>query len=139
MGSALVGRASEPSGTRSLRPSLTTARSSEAAVTVPSDRQAKYGDRRAAPGGKIMGDVWQISRVCGTFKERVDGVPTQLPRELVERIIGVSSNPGDVILDPFAGSGTTLAVAQRMGREAVGIELNPDYAKIAERRVEALA
>lgn len=105
------------------------------AVTVPSARQAKYGDRRAAPGGKIMGDVWQINRVCGTFTERVKGVPTQLPSELVSRIIGASSNPGDAVLDPFAGSGTTLAVAAEMGRVATGIELNPEYAAIAERRV----
>lgn len=105
------------------------------AVTVPSDRQTKYGDRRAAPGGKIMGDVWQINRVCGTFRERVKGVPTQLPEELVERIIGVSSNPGDTVLDPFAGSGTTLAVAARLGRSGIGIELNPDYARIAEERI----
>jgi site-specific DNA-methyltransferase (adenine-specific) len=106
------------------------------AVTVPSARQEKYGDRRAAPGGKIMGDVWQINRVCGTFKERVKGVPTQLPAELVQRIIGVSSNPGDIVLDPFAGSGTSLVVAKAMGREAIGIELNPDYAVIASRRFE---
>ena len=109
----------------------------KAVVTVPSARQAKYGDRRAAPGGKIMGDVWQISRVCGTFRERVKGVPTQLPEELVNRIIAVSSNQGDVVLDPFAGSGTTLAVAKRMGRLPVGVELNPDYAAIARRRMEA--
>lgn len=105
------------------------------AVTVPSARQEKYGDRRAAPGGKIMGDVWTISRVCGTFKERVDGVPTQLPEELVRRIVGVSSNPGDTVLDPFAGSGTIPAVAADMGRKAVGIELNPEYAAIAETRL----
>jgi site-specific DNA-methyltransferase (adenine-specific) len=106
------------------------------AVTVPSARQEKYGDRRAAPGGKIMGDVWQINRVCGTFKERVKGVPTQLPAELVQRIIGVSSNPGDIVLDPFAGSGTSLVVAKAMGRQAIGIELNPDYAEIASLRYE---
>jgi site-specific DNA-methyltransferase (adenine-specific) len=105
------------------------------AVLVPSARQEKYGDRRAAPGGKIMGDVWQISRVCGTFKERIPGVPTQLPSELVRRIIGVSSNPGDTVLDPFAGSGTTVAVANEMGRVGVGIELNPEYAQIATDRL----
>ena len=109
------------------------------AVTVPSDRQTKYGDRRAAPGGKIMGDVWQINRVCGTFCERVKGVPTQLPESLVRRIVGVSSNPGDVVLDPFAGSGTVPAVARAMGREAIGIELNPEYAEIARQRVEVAA
>lgn len=105
------------------------------AVTVPSARQEIYNDRRAAAGGKIMGDVWTISRVCGTFGERVKGVPTQLPQELVRRIVGVSSNPGDTVLDPFAGSGTTLAVAKEMSRVGIGIELNPDYARIAAERV----
>ena len=109
------------------------------AVTVPSERQEKYGDRRAAAGGKIMGDVWQINRVCGTFRERIRGVPTQLPEELVGRIVSVSSSPGDVVLDPFAGSGTTLAVAKSLGRLPVGIELNKDYAAIASRRAEAVA
>ncbi len=106
----------------------------KAAVTVPSDRQIKYGDKRAAAGGKIMGDVWTISRVCGTFKERVKGVPTQLPEELVRRIVGVSSQPGDTVLDIFAGSGTVCAVADHMGRRGVGIELNPEYAEIAASR-----
>lgn len=105
------------------------------AVTIPSARQTKYGDKRASSGGKIMGDVWEISRVCGTFKERIKGVPTQLPSILVKRIIEVSSNPGDVVLDPFAGSGTTLAVARETGRQAIGIELNPDYVRIAEARL----
>ena len=86
-----------------------------------------------------MGDVWQINRVCGTFRERVKGVPTQLPEELVRRIIGVSSNPGDTVLDPFAGSGTTPAVAAAMGRKAIGVELNPEYAAIAERRLACSA
>jgi DNA modification methylase len=106
----------------------------KSAVTVPSDRQTKYGDKRAAAGGKIMGDVWTISRVCGTFGERIEGVPTQLPSELVRRIVGVSSNPGDVVLDPFAGSGTVCAVAEEMGRSSIGIELNPEYAAIAGAR-----
>lgn len=107
-----------------------------AAVRVPSARATKYGDRRAAPGGRIMDDVWPINRVCGTFRERVPGVPTQLPESLVRRIIEVSSNPGDTILDPFAGSGTTLAVAKRLGRSGIGIELNADYAGIARRRID---
>ena len=111
----------------------------KAAVTVPSARQEKYGDRRAAPGGKIMGDVWTISRVCGTFAERVKGVPTQLPEELVRRIVGVSSNPGDTVLDPFAGSGTIPAVAASMGRVGLGIELNHEYVEIAMDRLNEAA
>lgn len=105
------------------------------AVTVPSARQEKYKDKRAAAGGKIMGDVWDVSRVCGTFKERIKGVPTQLPSELVRRIVGVSSGPGDLVLDLFAGSGTISAVAMQMGRDAIGIEANVEYAKIASERI----
>ena len=108
------------------------------AVTVPSARQEKYADKRANPSGKIMGDVWEISRVCGTFKERIPGVPTQLPEALVRRIVGVSSNAGDTVLDPFAGSGTVVAVADSMGRRGYGIELNPDYAAIAMSRLQTV-
>lgn len=104
-------------------------------VTVPSARQAKYKDKRAASGGKIMGDVWEISRVCGTFKERIKGVPTQLPSDLVRRMVGVSSDAGHTVLDPFAGSGTVPAVSAQMGRHAIGIELSEDYAKIASDRI----
>ncbi len=106
------------------------------AVLVPSARQTKYNDRRAAAGGKIMPDVWEVPRVCGTFRERVAGVPTQLPAALVRRIIAVSSSPGETVLDPFAGSGTTLAVAAELGRQAIGCELNPDYVRLAGERLE---
>jgi site-specific DNA-methyltransferase (adenine-specific) len=108
------------------------------AVLIPSARAEKYADKRAAPDGmKIMGDVWDFSRVCGTFKERIKGVPTQLPQALVQRIIAVSSHGGDRILDPFAGSGTICAVGTEMGRETVGIEINPQYAEIASQREAA--
>lgn len=57
------------------------------------------------------------------------------PEELVHRCITVSTKPGDTVLDPFLGSGTTLKVAKDLGREGVGIELNPEYVKIAEERI----
>jgi site-specific DNA-methyltransferase (adenine-specific) len=104
------------------------------AVRVPSARQSKYGDKRANPAGKIMGDVWEIPRVCGTFKQRVKGVPTQLPETLVERIILVSSVAGDNVLDPFAGSGTTVAVSQRLKRIGIGIEKSEVFCGIARDR-----
>ena len=69
-----------------------------------------------------------MARVCGTFKERRDH-PCQMPEQVLERIIGVASNPGDLVLDPFAGSGTTLAVARRLHRHYRGIELSPEYAE----------
>lgn len=105
------------------------------AVLVPSERQRKYNDRRASPQGKLPGDVWEIPRVCGTFHERIEGVPTQVPEELASRAIEVSSNIGDRILDPFCGSGTTLAVATKLGRDSVGIDISPEYTRIAARRL----
>ena len=75
-----------------------------------------------------------MSRVCGTFKERVDH-PCQMPEAVLERIIRVASNPGDLVLDPFAGSGTTLAAAKTLGRNWFGIELSERYAEQIARRL----
>ena len=108
------------------------------AVRVPSARQTKYADRRAHPAGRIPDDVWQFSRVCGTFRERRNH-PCQMPEALIERIVRVASNPGDLVFDPFAGSGTTLAVAARLGRRWLGIERSPVYAQLIEARLGSLA
>jgi len=107
-----------------------------AAVTVPSARQTKYRDKRAASGGKILDDVWQIPRVCGTFRERVAAVPTQLPLTLVERIVLCTSNSDELVIDPFTGSGTTAVVCQRHGRRFQGFELREHFADIARTRLE---
>lgn len=61
--------------------------------------------------------------------------PTQKPLSIIKDMITVSSNPGDIILDPFAGSGTTLVAAKQLGRKYIGIEISPDYCKIAEDRL----
>ncbi len=105
------------------------------AVRVPSDRQLIYADRRANPKGKIPDDVWEDSRVCGTFKERTGWHPCQMPESLLMRIIAVSSNTGDCVLDPFVGSGTTAAAALILQRNYVGIELSEDYAEKAIHRL----
>lgn len=82
---------------------------------------------------KVPGNVWNFNRV--RFKmEEYENHPTQKPEALLERIIKASSNRGDVVLDPFSGSFTTSAVANRLGRNAIGIELNPDYFEIGIRR-----
>ena len=78
-----------------------------------------------------------MSRVCGTFKERVSH-PCQMPEGVLERIIRVASNPGDLVIDPFAGSGTTLAVAKRLGRRYLGCELSEEYADGVRRRLELI-
>jgi site-specific DNA-methyltransferase (adenine-specific) len=104
------------------------------AVRVPSDRQTKYRDKRANPKGRVPGDVWHVPRVCGTFRERRDHC-CQTPEEVVERIIRVASNPGDLVVDPMCGTGTTLAVAKRLGRRYLGVELCEATADLARRRV----
>ena len=82
---------------------------------------------------KVPGNVWNFSRV--RFKmDEYENHPTQKPEALLERIILASSNEGDIVLDPFSGSFTTSAVAVRLGRLAVGIELNEEFYKIGIRR-----
>jgi len=109
------------------------------AVRVPSDRQLIYDDRRANPTGKMPNDVWdEFSRVCGTFNEREGWHPCQMPENLLKRIIAVSSNPGDCVLDPFSGSGTTAAAAYQLGRNYVGIEISEQYVENAMQRLADL-
>lgn len=125
------------------------------AVKLPSARQLVYADKQAKAGGRVPGDVWALlpqeapwqlngesdvwleSRVCGTFKERVKHV-CQMPLAILDRVIKVSSNPGDLVLDPFVGSGTTLVAAKRLGRRYAGFELSPNYAAIAQGRLDAI-
>jgi site-specific DNA-methyltransferase (adenine-specific) len=104
-------------------------------VTRPSDRQIKYGDSRAAVGGKIWDDVWQIPRLTGTCAERIPDFPTQLPLALVEPIVLCASMPGDLVVDPFNGSGTTGVAAIRSGRKYIGIEKSEKFSDIAAERL----
>jgi site-specific DNA-methyltransferase (adenine-specific) len=130
-------------------------------VMRQSARQVVYKDKRANPDGRIWDDAWgvnpeipqddipqddipqsdfwgvdpKIPRVCGTFKKRMGGFPTQLPIGLLLPIIGSSSNPGDLIIDPFSGSGTTGEAALQLGRRYLGIEQNPDFAKLSRMRL----
>lgn len=83
---------------------------------------------------KVPGNTWYISRVRYRMAEYEEH-PSQKPEALLERIIKASSNLGDLVLDPFAGTFTTCAVAQRLGRKTVGIELQQEYFKIALRRL----
>jgi len=106
-------------------------------VWFASDRQTVYNDKRANPSGKLPDDVWShYARVCGTFGERKQWHPCQMPELLLSRIIKVSSNKGDWILDPFSGSGTTPVVAAKLGRVYTGIELSKEYARQSLKRIE---
>ena len=110
------------------------------AVRVPSARQTTYADRRAHPAGKLPDDVWSFSRLCGTFKERVGWHPCQMPEKVLERIVLACSNPGELVLDPFSGSGTTCVVAARLGRKYLGIDISEEYVRRSRQRIaETLA
>jgi len=94
----------------------------------------KYYRERNNMAGANPGDVWQFSHVHYSNPER-EGHPTQKPEALIERMILASSSQGDALLDPFAGSGTTLRVAQQMQRNCLGFELNPAYVTMVQRRL----
>ena len=83
---------------------------------------------------KVPGNVWTFPRVRYRMDEYEDH-PSQKPEALMERIIKASSRRGDLVLDPFAGTFTTCAVAQRLGRKSIGIELQEEYFKIGLRRL----
>ena len=125
------------------------------AVRVASARQLVYADSRASTKGRLPDntwilrpqdapapsfspshDTWFFSRVAGTFKEREGFHGCQMPEQLLGRIIRVSSNPGDLVVDPFGGSGTTLAVAKKLGRRWNGFELSKEYVSRIEQRME---
>jgi DNA modification methylase len=117
------------------------------AVLVPSDRGSRYADPRTrrtrTPGLRVPLDVWGADgakfwgRVQGNNRERRPAHPNQLAERLLERIIRATSDPGDLVLDPFLGSGTTCTVARALGRRSLGIELNPAFAASAFERIKA--
>ena len=108
-------------------------------IRVPSDRQLKYNDKRSNPKGKMPDDVWNTySRVCGTFNERQQWHPCQMPEILLMRIISVSSNEGDLVLDPFNGSGTTAAASLQLGRKYCGIDISENYVENTKTRLRNL-
>ncbi len=125
------------------------------AIRVASARQTTYGDTRANPTGKLPDDTWylrpqettndffnpecdtwNVSRVCGTFKERAGWHGCQMPLEVLNRIIASASSPGDIVLDPFNGSGTTAVSAALLGRRYVGIDQSKAYVAFARKRLE---
>ncbi|MDR0638323.1 MAG: hypothetical protein LBG27_05380 [Spirochaetaceae bacterium] len=87
------------------------------------------------PLGKIPEDWWFINILNANDPERI-GYPTQKPEALLERIIKASSNEGDIVLDPFMGGGTTVAVADRLGRQWIGIDQSPAAVKVTEFRLK---
>jgi site-specific DNA-methyltransferase (adenine-specific) len=124
------------------------------AIRVPSARQLVYADTRADKKGRLPDDTWILRpqdipesfqpdedtwyypRVCGTFKERAGWHGCQMPEQVLGRIIKACSNENDLVLDPFAGSGTTLVTAKKLGRQFIGFELSENYATQVQTRLE---
>lgn len=123
-------------------------------IRVPSARQLVYGDKRANPKGRLPDDTWILRpqdlsegfepnddtwyfpRVAGTFKERKGWHGCQMPEQLLGRIIRACSNEDELVLDPFGGSGTTLAVAKKLNRQFIGYELSEEYTKYIKDRLK---
>ncbi len=84
-------------------------------------------------------DTWFFSRVAGTFGERRGFHGCQMPEQLLGRIIKACSNERELVLDPFSGSGTTLAVAKKLNRRYFGVELSKEYTRGIEQRLKAIS
>lgn len=94
-----------------------------------------YGERMRGQKLRNKRDIWHIS----TNSYRMDGHFAMFPEKLVEPCILAGSQEGGIVLDPFFGSGTTGAVAKRLGRRFIGIDLNPDYCRMAQQRIDAVS
>jgi site-specific DNA-methyltransferase (adenine-specific) len=134
-----------------------TFRAEELDNRIPSARQLVYGDARANPSGRLPDDTWILRpqdlagcfqaeedtwyfpRVAGTFKERAGFHGCQMPEQLLGRIIRICSHENDIVLDPFSGSATTLAVAKKLGRRFLGFDLSADYVQRGTARLESIA
>jgi site-specific DNA-methyltransferase (adenine-specific) len=137
-------------------PKRFTFRSDDPENRIPSARQLVYNDNRANPKGRLPDDTWilrpqdlpagftldqdtwYIPRVNGTFKERAGFHGCQMPEQLLGRIIRLCSNPGELVLDPFSGSATTLAVAKKLGRRYLGFDLSESYIEQGRKRLEGI-
>ncbi len=84
--------------------------------------------------GAPLGDVWELSIVAPVSRERT-GYPTQKPEALIERLISTCTAPGDLVLDPYLGSGTTMIVANRMQRRVIGIDASPEAQDVIRKRL----
>jgi DNA modification methylase len=122
-------------------------------IKVPSARQLVYNDKRAKSGGRLpddtwilrpqdlpegfapSDDTWYFPRVAGTFKERAGFHGCQMPEQLLARIIKVSSNPQELVMDPFAGSASTLITAKKLRRAFLGFEMSKEYAAAGRKRL----
>jgi site-specific DNA-methyltransferase (adenine-specific) len=111
----------------------------ETIIWARRDRSARhkfhYAEMKRANAGKQMQSLWHIQPPAAREK-RHGKHPTQKPEALLERILAAATDAGDLVLDPFCGSGTTAVACARAGRRFAGVELDESYLKIAVRRIE---
>ncbi|MBP87665.1 MAG: site-specific DNA-methyltransferase [Planctomycetaceae bacterium] len=123
---------------------------------IPSARQLVYNDKRASSKGRLPDDTWILRpqdlddcfqadedtwyfpRVAGTFKERAGFHGCQMPEQLLGRIIRFCSDEGEIVLDPFSGSATTVAVAKKLGRRYLAFDISEDYIKHGLSRLDSI-
>lgn len=117
------------------------------AVRIPYDettiqtylRDKRYKDLAAREAhlrrGKFATNILRVPSLKGLSSEKA-GHPSQKPEALIRNLVACSTRPGDAVLDPFLGSGTTAVCCEHLGRNWTGIEKNPDYVKIARKRLE---
>lgn len=133
-----------------------TFRAEELENRIPSARQLVYADARANPKGRLPDDTWVLRpqdlagcftseedtwyfpRVNGTFKERAGFHGCQMPEQLLGRIIRSCSHEGEIVLDPFSGSASTLVTAKKLRRQFVGFDLSQDYVTRGLERLAAV-
>ena len=101
-------------------------------ISIPS---LNYRPDRYKTQFKNPTDVWTIPLVSGNSNERTEH-PAQYPEKLIDRIIKGMTNEGDIVLDPFMGSGTSAVVAKKLKRNFVGYEINKEYIDITEKRLK---
>lgn len=107
---------------------------------MPSVINGQYGKTKFNENGKNPGNVWgDIKQLTYKSKELIDREylnTIQKPEKLIERIVLASSNENDLVLDPFAGTGTTLAVCEKLNRQYIGFEKDADLIEVAQKRLE---
>jgi DNA modification methylase len=123
---------------------------------VPSARLLVYNDSRGVDNGRLPDDTWILRpqdvaesfeasedtwyfpRVAGTFKQRAGFHGCQMPEQLLGRIIRSCSQPGELVVDPFSGSATTVTVAKKLGRRYLGFDISKEYVTRGQKRLNAI-
>jgi DNA modification methylase len=100
------------------------------------DKRIKEINKRT--GGRALPDYWEVNIVKNTSREKVKEYTNQIPEEIIRRIIATTAAPGDIITDPFCGTGTTPLVASQMGYKSLSFDINPIAVDLAKTRTNGI-